>query len=108
VKRKATEGINFYESQIEAYKKLELEERNKTWKYFWQQKAWEIASIPAIIFVPWLIGKSLAMAFPKMCSYNKSCSNANIWGFGGALLTILGFLVFINWIIAKERAREND
>lgn len=96
--------------------------RQRTWKYFWQQKIKEISYatlfILWIFFVPLLFGSLILNEESKFCSgpwdIVEECSTGDHWIFGFNILasiSIIGFfgwlLIKLNWDKAEERAMED-
>ena len=103
-------------------KKVNKEERNLTWKYFWQQKAKEtiiaVIIIAMIVFIPYLLGHHIGdNQSEDYCGDNsyevQECSTIQNWfeglGYSIIIIIIVGLLllwILENWWKAEKRAEE--
>ena len=95
---------------------MDKQERSLTWKYFWRQKVVEIlyfiATVAAIIFIPYLLGHSIGDNKSDMCGEGyhlgeEKCSRIVQWG-EGFLYIILGGIILVLLILLLQEWFENN
>lgn len=83
----------------------------KFWKYFWQQKIYELLSIPLIIFVPYYLGKFCLFLFGEkfvlfLGGSETEITNTALWVCGFGITIILAAIFITNWMIANCRVED--
>lgn len=110
----------------ERIKKAEEYIKTNIWKKFWKYKLNELWIIPlsilAIWKVPYWIGLGIVKLFNIPITNSWFCEYANkipgdytcgidysigkLWSCGAVILFLLGLIIWINWIYAKQKVEE--
>ncbi len=102
--------------------------QNLTWKYFLEQKVFEILLVVGFLLIGWMVvigvpmalGQSIGDGLDDACSGNywrnvdaKECTNGDTWFEGFFYLIVIGLIIlvfgvwfFTNWKKATEKAEE--